>query len=160
MFLLNGTRLQPGVAFTHGDIQYPANWLNLSSLEEKQAIGIVEVEEQTRPDDRFYWVTDNGNGVYTSIPKQLEDVTEENESVTKGLKTQWILQFKNTANTLLALTDWMVTRKTERDVAIPDAVVAYRASVVAKADQLEAAITAVTDVADLAALDLSFPVME
>ena len=62
MFLLNGTRLQPGVAFTHGDIQYPANWLNLSSLEEKQAIGIVEVEEQVRPDDRFYWVTDNGNG--------------------------------------------------------------------------------------------------
>ena len=146
MFLLNGSRLQPGIAFTHGDIQYPANWLNLSSLEEKQAIGIIEVEDQTRPDDRFYWVTDNGNGVYTSIPKQLEDVTEENESVTKGLKTQWTLQFKNTANTLLASTDWMVTRKSERNVDIPEKVVTYRAAVLAELDRLETAINETSDI--------------
>ena len=123
MFLLDGKRIQPGTPFTHGDLQYPANWLQLASTSEREALGITEVSEEVRPDDRFYWVTDNGNGVYTSIPKQLEDVTEENESVTKGLKTQWTLQFKNTANTLLASTDWMVTRKSERNVDIPEKVV-------------------------------------
>jgi hypothetical protein len=51
----------------------------------------------------------------------------------------------------------MVTRKVERDVAIPTDVVAYRASVVAKADELEGAISAVTTVEQLANLDLSFP---
>ena len=61
MFLLDGKRLQPGTAFTHGGIQYPANWLNNASQQEKQAIGITEVTDQSRPDDRFYWVTDNNN---------------------------------------------------------------------------------------------------
>jgi hypothetical protein len=39
-------------------------------------------------------------------------------------------------------------------------VVSYRASVRAKADALEASISAVTTVEELAGLDLSFPVME
>ena len=64
MFLLDGKRLPQDTPFTQNGIQYPANWLNLSSLEEKEAIGITEVAQQTRPDDRFYWVTDNGDGSY------------------------------------------------------------------------------------------------
>ena len=71
MFKLDGKTLQTGVAFTHNDIQYPANWLNLSTPEEKQAIGIVEIAEQPRPDDRYYWVTDNGDGTYTATAKDL-----------------------------------------------------------------------------------------
>jgi hypothetical protein len=51
----------------------------------------------------------------------------------------------------------MVIRKAERDVAIPTATAAYRASVVAKAEELEVAIKAVTTVEELAGLDLSFP---
>lgn len=73
-------------------------------------------------------------------------------STTLGITTGQV-----TAGSILAKTDWMVIRKAERDVAIPADVVAYRASVVAKADELEASITAVTSVEQLASLDLSFP---
>ena len=31
--------------FTHRGIKYPANWLRLTTLDEKKAIGIVEVPD-------------------------------------------------------------------------------------------------------------------
>ena len=154
MFLLNGSRLAEGTAFTANGVQYPANWLNLTTLAEKQAIGITEVADPVRADDRFYW---DGN---VNNPKALEDVTEtvdEVEHTTKGLKSNFIAQVKQAAGFILAQTDWMVIRKAERNVDIPASVVAYRAVVVAKADELEAAIAAVTTVEQLAALNLSFP---
>lgn len=174
MFLLNGNPLAVDTAFTNDGIQYPANWLRLASAEEKAAIGITEEADPVRADDRFYW---DGN---IANPKALEDVlaTKEDGSplmvqkynpvteamedtdkqvVTKGLKSNFIAQVKQTAGSILAQTDWMVTRKVERDVAIPAEVVAYRASVVAKADELEASISAVTTIEQLAGLDLSFP---
>jgi hypothetical protein len=85
----------------------------------------------------------------------MVDTTER--LVTKGLKSNFIAQVKQTAGSILAQTDWMVIRKAERDVAIPTATATYRASVVAKAEELEASITAVTTVEQLASLDLSFP---
>ena len=154
MFILNGSRLAEGTPFIANGIQYPANWLNLTTLAEKEAIGITEVIDPVRADDRFYW---DGN---LDNPKALEDVTEtvdEIEHTTKGLKSTFIAQVKHTAGTILAQTDWMVIRKAERNVDIPASVVAYRAAVVAKADELEEAIAAVTTVAQLAALNLSFP---
>lgn len=174
MFLLNGNPLAVDTAFTNDGIQYPANWLRLATEAEKSAIGITEVADAVRADDRFYW---DGN---LANPKALEDrletkedgsplmiqkynpVTEAMEDtdkqvVTKGLKSQFIAQVKQTAGSILAQTDWMVTRKVERDVAIPAEVVAYRASVVSKADELEASISTVTSVEQLAGLDLSFP---
>ncbi len=176
MFILNGSKLAQGTAFTVNGIQYPANWLNLTTLAEKLAIGITEVADTVRADDRFYW-----NGDITN-PKALEDKEESDENgnplyvqvlgtvdgqpamvdstkrlVTKGLKSNFISQVKETAGSILAQTDWMVIRKAERNVDIPASVVAYRAEVVAKADALEAAITAVTTVAELAALNLAFP---
>ena len=72
--------------------------------------------------------------------------------VTKGLKSQWIAQVKQTAGSMLAQTDWMVIRKAERDVAIPTATAAYRAAVVAEADRLEAAILACDHVESLIAV--------
>lgn len=174
MFLLNGNRLAEGTAFTVDGTQYPANWLNLTTLAEKEAIGITEVADPVRADDRFYW---DGN---VNNPKALEDKLEVKEDasplyvqvydeatksmvdtdkqvVTKGLKSNFISQVKQSAGSILAQTDWMVIRKAERNVDIPESVVAYRASVVAKADELETAITAVTTVEQLAALNLSFP---
>jgi hypothetical protein len=177
MFLLNGNPLAVDTAFTNNEIQYPANWLRLASAEEKAAIGITEVADPVRADDRLYW---DGN---IANPKALEDrlevkedgfplmvqkynpVTEQMEDtdkqvVTKGLKSNFITQVKQTAGSILAQTDWMVTRKTDIGTDIPESVVAYRASVRAKADALEASISAVTTVEELAGLDLSFPVME
>jgi hypothetical protein len=176
MFLLNGNPLAVDSAFTHNEISYPANWLRLSSAEEKSAIGITEVADiDMNFDNRFYWSKD--------LPKALEDKEESDQDgnpmfvkvldntdplnpvmvdtterlVTKGLKSNFIAQVKQTAGSILAQTDWMVIRKAERDVAIPTATATYRASVVAKATELEASITAVTTVEQLASLDLSFP---
>jgi hypothetical protein len=169
MFLLDGKRLTPGLAFEHNGIQYPANWLNFASLAEKEAIGIEEVSEQSRPNDEYYWVTDNNDGTFSSIAKLLndrEEVDEDNNPlyvqvwdsetetmvntserlVAKGLKSTKVAQIKATANSLLSNTDWMVIRKAERDVAIPSATVTYRAAVITEATRLETAINAATTV--------------
>ena len=174
MFLLNNQPLAVDTPFTANDIQYPANWLRLSTVEEKSAIGITEVADAVRADDRFYWngdianpkaladkeeVDQDGNPMFVKVYDQAtESMVDSTERlVTRGLKSNFIAQVKQTAGSILAQTDWMVIRKAERDVAIPTATVAYRASVVAKATELEASITAVTTVEQLAGLDLSFP---
>ena len=81
-FKLNGNPLVVDVAFSHNDIQYPANWLRLSTAEEKTAIGITEVEDPKVYDSRFYW----GNGT----AKALDDKTETIDGVeykTLGVKS-------------------------------------------------------------------------
>jgi hypothetical protein len=132
MFLLNGQPLPLDTPFEVDGTSYPANWLRLTSIEEKNAIGITEVEDTTVTyDDRFYWGVDN--------PKDLD-----------GLKTNWTAQVKDTANKLLAQTDWMVIRKVERSVDIPVATATYRAAVIAECTRLVAAISSCTDVPSLA----------
>jgi hypothetical protein len=174
MFLLNGSPLAVDTAFTHNEISYPANWLRLASAEEKAAIGITEVADAVRADDRFYWdgnitnpkpledkleVKEDGSPLmvqkYNPVTEAMEDT--DKQVVTKGLKSNFIAQVKQTAGSILAQTDWMVTRKADIGTDIPESVVAYRASVRAKADELEASISAVTSVEELAGLDLSFP---
>lgn len=133
MFLLNGQSLQLDIPFEVNGTSYPANWLRLTSIEEKNAIGITEVADTTTHyDDRFYWGVD--------IPMDLD-----------VLKTRWSAQVKDTANKLLAQTDWMVIRKVERSVDIPADTVTYRAAVLSECARLVAAITACTDVPTLAA---------
>ena len=134
MFLLNGNKLPEGTAFKDAEgNQYPQNWLNLSTEEEKNAIGITWVADPAPVDSRFYWDTD--------LPKALEDKLEEDGSTTKGLKTQYVAQVKDTAGKLLNTTDWYVIRKAERNVEMPSDVVAKRAVVVVEATRLETAIT-------------------
>ena len=180
MFLLNGQPLAVDTPFTANDIQYPANWLRLASQAEKEAIGITEVADPVRASDVFYW---NGD---VNLPKALEDKEESDQDgnplyvkvldktdpqnpvmvdsterlVTKGLKSNFIAQVKQTAGSILAQTDWMIIRRADINTPVPEAVVAYREAVRVKADELESAISAVTTVESLASLDLSFPVME
>ena len=139
MFLLNGNRLPEGTSFYDANgVQYGSGWLNQATEEQKAAIGITWVADAVRADDRFYW---DGN---INNPKALADVTETvdgKEYVTKGLKSNFIAQVKQTAGSLLAQTDWYVVRKAERNVDIPADVVTKRAAIVTEADRLETAIT-------------------
>ena len=142
MFKHNNTPIPLDTPFTIDGTSYPANWLRLTSLAEKEAIGITEVaDETTTYDDRFFWGMDN--------PKQLEDITVTPEGgepyVQKGMKSNWTAQVKQVAGSLLSATDWMVIRKAERDVAIPDATVTYRAAVITECTRLVAAIAAASD---------------
>ena len=143
MFKHNNQTIPLDTPFEIDGTSYPANWLRLTSLAEKQAVGIEEVADVTTTyDDRFYWGVDN--------PKQLEDITVTPEGgepyVQKGMKSQWTAQVKDTANKLLAQTDWMVIRKAERDVAIPTATATYRAAVITECSRLVAAIAGASDV--------------
>lgn len=142
MFMLNGNPLPIDTAFEVDGTHYPANWLRVTSLEEKQAIGITEVPDPEPYDDRFYWGVGN--------PKQLNDLTvtpEQGEPYTqKGLKSHWIAQVKDTAGKLLSQTDWMIIRKMERDVPIDPDTVTYRAGIIAEVNRLENAIASCADV--------------
>jgi len=173
-----GTRtIQLDTPFTHNDIQYPANWIRLATEEDKSAIGMTWEADAVRADDRFYWdgninnpkaledkeeSDENGNPLYVKVldktnPQYPVMVDSAERMVTKGLKSVFITNIKHNANSILAQTDWMVIRKAERNVDIPSDVATYRASVVAKSEELETAIAAVTTVEQLIALDLSFP---
>jgi hypothetical protein len=168
-FKLNGNTLPLDRGFTHNDIQYPRNWLRLSTQEDKDALGITWEADPVRHDDRYYWngeldnpkaledvlaVDEDGNPVWV---KELDNSDPENpvmvdtdvQVVTHGLKHTMINQVKHTAGTMLAQSDWYVTRKAEREVAIPVDVVAQRAHVVAESERLEVAIAACADVAAL-----------
>ena len=101
-FKLDGNPLAVDVAFSHNDIQYPANWLRLSTAEEKTAIGITEVADAPTYDSRFY----NSNGT----AKALDDTKETIDGVeytTLGLKSVLKAQEKVTAGSLLAKYDWL-----------------------------------------------------
>ena len=172
MLTLNGRTLNPDEGFQHEGTSYPQNWLRLTSLEEKQAIGIVETPDVVAPwyDQRFYWGVDNpkllndreesdeqGNPMYVqvfdaTVGEHGAMVNSTERLVTRGMKHQWIAQFKQAANSMLAQTDWMVIRKAERDVAIPSEVVAERAKIIADCTAKEAAITAATTVEALIAI--------
>ena len=130
MFMLDNKPLPLDTGFRHNGIQYPNNWLRLASSADRSAIGITEVADPEPYDDRFYWGVDN--------PKDLD-----------GLKTLCISQIKDTAGQLLAETDWMIVRKMERSIDVPDVTATYRASVVAECARLETAITSAADVSAL-----------
>ena len=157
-FLLNGQPLGVDRSFTDADgTQYPANWLRRASAEDKAAVGITEVADPEPYDQRFYW------GV--GSPKALADVNQVDESsnpvldadgnqvVIKGLKSAWLAKQKEIAATLLAPTDWYVTRKAEDSTAaIPAAVSTYRAAVRTTCGTRETEINACTTTDELAAL--------
>jgi hypothetical protein len=166
MFLLNGNPLPIDTQFEVNGTTYPQNWLRLTSIEEKNAIGITEVADPEPYDDRFFWGVDNpkllndreesdeqGNPLYVKVLGTVDGqpamVDSSERLVTKGLKSQWIAQVKDTANKLLAQSDWMVIRKVERNVDIPEDTVTYRASVITECTRLVTAITGCTDVPSL-----------
>lgn len=170
MFKHNNTPIPLDTPFTIDGTSYPANWLRLTSLEEKNAVGITEVPDVTETyDSRFYWGVDNpkllndreesdedGNPMYVKVLGTVDGkpamVDSTERLVTKGLKSQWTAQVKDTANKLLAQTDWMVIRKAERDVAIPTATATYRAAVITECSRLVAAIAGCADVPALIAV--------
>jgi hypothetical protein len=145
MFMLDEKPLAIGNPFkTLDGTQYPANWLQLSTEEDRIAIGISEVPDNTvYYDDRFYWSPE--------IPKDLDQ-----------LKTQWIAQVKDTAGKTLAQTDWIIIRKSERNVAIPNDIKTYRAAIVAECDRLELAIEGCNNVEEFIAVVTAqnWPILE
>ena len=158
MLQLNGKTLRYDRAFVHDGMQYPSNWLRLTSLKEKQAIGIVEVADPVVGvyDQRFYWGVDN--------PKQLNDepvldkVGKETGETSTGLKTLWKAKQSEIASSLLTPSDWRVVKAAEvTDYAVSSQWLTYRAAVRTSCNARQAEIDACKDVPALKELLFGSP---
>ena len=155
-FKLNGNPLAVDVAFSHNDIQYPANWLRLSTAEEKTAIGITEVADAPTYDSRFYLDDGTAKTLDDEDAKDSEGNLIKNKDgsqmVNLGVKSILKRQEKNIAGSLLAQYDWYVVRKAEKSTAIPTSITTYRDGVRTTCDTREKEIDACADTAALVTL--------
>jgi hypothetical protein len=165
MFQLNGNPISIDSEQVIGGIRYP----HLRDPALREQLGVTEVADPDRWDERFYWGVGNpkllndreesdeqGNPMYVKVLGMVDGepamVDSAERLVTKGLKSQWIAQVKQTAGSMLAQTDWYVWRKFERNIDVPAAVATKRAAIVAECDRLESAIAACTTVEALIAV--------
>jgi hypothetical protein len=140
-----------GTAFEWDSIQYPANWCNLSSPEEKAAIGMVDVVYGQYPNDQYYWVSQDapiivGDQVqinYTATPKDLFEC--QNQAVTALNAAAW---------SILTPTDWIVTKAVETKSSVPTNWNDWREQIRLQASTQRNAITNCKTVEELAALPL------
>ena len=163
MFQLNGSPISIDNEITINGVKYP----HLRDPALRAELGIVEVADPEAYDQRFYWgvgnpkilndrpeVKEDGSPlfvqVYDKVTEQMVDTTEQ--VVTKGLKSEWIAQVKATAGSLLAQSDWKVTRAAEGIKAVDADTLAKRAAIRAYSDKLEADIKACTTVEQLIAV--------
>jgi len=158
----NTRTIKEGKAWTDDNgIQHPANW-HVWTRQEKEAIGMVEVIEQTPPDSRFYTWSQNPDGTITSTPKPVEDVPAVDESgipiidpitlkqlSSPGLKTTFIQEVKQQQGSLLSQTDWAIVRKADTNIDVPASIQQWRNEIRLTASIMEDAISQVTTVQEL-----------
>ena len=159
MFLLNNVAISIDSEQIIGGVRYP----HLREPALREQLGVVEVADPEQYDQRFYWsptlpkllndreeVDQDGNPMYVKVLGTVNGepamVDSAERLVTKGLKSQWTAQVKDTAGSMLAQTDWMIVRKAERNIDVPAAVATKRAAIVAECDRLESTIAACTNV--------------
>jgi len=150
---------------TIGENQYPQAIFSAAwSTAEREAIGLYEVviDNSNKKDEKYYTNTNQSlnfaDGVATAsfgsaTAKALDDVTDEDDNVTLGLKTKHKDIIKRQASGLLAPTDWYVIKATDvESYSVPEAITTYRADVRSTSNTMETAIDNAADVDALAAL--------
>ena len=164
--MINGNR-----GITVDGIQHPRTIFTLWTEAERNAIGIytVEIDESKKKDEQWYVNTNitysfdgskvtgsygdatakaHADTLYTSQDKTdglAPDGVDTNTVKTKGLKTILIQQVKSQAEDELNKTDWYVTRKAEKNTAIPSSISTHRDAVRTKQAEMETAITNASD---------------
>lgn len=129
--------------------QYPSNWLNLSTPQEKSRLGIVDVVYGQRADDKYYWVSEDApvylEGVvtinYTATPKDLFEC-----------QSQAVNAVNAQAYSILSPSDWMVVKAVETGGTVAPAWDTWRQEIRTQANAQVDAISACTTVDELAAL--------
>jgi hypothetical protein len=141
----NQQYIREGNAFVIDGTQYPANWLNLSTPEEKAEIGLEEVIATNQPANQtYYWVSETLNGAsltYTNTPKDLDPC-----------KVNAVNQTNATAYNILLPTDWMVVKAYETGGSVAPAWNTWRQTIRTQAQDYVIAINACTTIDQLAAL--------
>ena len=149
-------------------ITHPRNW-HIWSPSDKAAAGLTEVTPETPPDSRLYTWGYEADGVTISkTAKSMTDVNEVdgdgepilddngNQSVKLGVKSELKAEVKKQQGSLLAQTDWVVTRKSEKTTAIPSNIQTWRDAIRAKATAMEDAIDGAANTDAVAALFLAW----
>ena len=149
---------------TIGENQYPRAIFTSWSAAEREAIGIYEVvyDNSNRKDGEYYKNTNQSlnfadgkattsYGVATA--KSLADITNEDNSISSGLKSQHKEKIKQQAGSRLTPTDWHVVKATEVDsYSVSAEMTTYRAAVRTASNDMETKIDACSTVDELAAL--------
>ena len=147
-----------------GDTRHSRKIFEYWSKEEKEAIGIYEIifDNSNKKDEEYYNNTnqsfDYSDGEViasygSATPKELDDVTDEDDNVTEGLKTKHKKIIKQQASGLLAPTDWYVLKAIDvEDYSVPSAVSTFRTNVRTRSNEMETAIDNASDVDALKAL--------
>jgi hypothetical protein len=161
----DGTYIKEGKAWVGVDgTKYPSVWRRFSD-DELKTFGLTwenPPASQEPFDNRFYLGRKTDGSL---IEKDLTDINVVDEDgkavidiitgkqvIQLGLKTVWITKTKQTANDLLSNTDWMITRKSEKGTAIPDATTKYRDSVRTACNTIETKINACSNLTEFMAL--------
>jgi len=148
---------------TIGEVNYPSNIFMLWSSSELEAIGIYEVviDNSNLKNSEYYINTDQSfafaDGTVTAsygtaTARAIADVTNDDDTVTLGLKTNYKAIINQQAGGLLQDTDWMVVRATEGGTAVPSDITTWRAAVRTKANAMQVQIDGAANVDALAAL--------
>ena len=154
-----------------GDLKYPRAIYTLWTEAERNAIGIytVEYDDSNKKDEKWYVNTNQSyafadNKVTASYgsatAKKHADTTWTQQQIddgmapdgadtdtvaTRGLKYNLIQTVKAQAEGELNRTDWYITRKAEKNTAIPSAITTHRDAVRSKQAAMETAITNASD---------------
>ena len=138
----NGQYIQEGTQFTIDGVEYPSNWLNLSTPEEKAEIGLEEVIATNSPaSDVYYWVSTELNEAsltYINTPKDLDTV-----------KSNAVSQINQTAYSLLLPSDWMVVKSVETNTPMSTNWNTWRQSIRTTADTSRTAVAGAVDVEEV-----------
>ena len=114
--------INENVPFVIDDVQYPPNWLNLSTQQEKLNVGLVEVVCTNTPkNSNFYWVNekiDAGKIFYENVPKDLVEVKEYVTS-----------QVTDSVYSMLQSTDYLTIRALETGKPAPQQIIDWRKEV-------------------------------
>ena len=147
-----------------GDTRHSRKIFELWSREEREAIGIYEVIfDNSNKKDEAYYINTNQSFDYadgdviasygSATPQELDDVTDEDDNVTEGLKTQHKKIIKQQASALLTPTDWYVLKAIDvEDYSVPSNVSTFRTDVRTRSNEMETAIDNASDVDALKAL--------
>ena len=155
-YKLNGVGLPFDVPFTHNETNYPANWLRLSTEEDRKAIGITEVDDPILYDSTFFYQDGTSKSLTdtnaTDANGDLLKDSNGNQVVILGVKSVLKKDEKGMASQKLSKYDWYVTRKAEKGTAIPTEITTYRDAVRTACDTREKEIDACADTAALVTL--------
>ena len=156
-----------------GDVRYPAKIFSVWTASELAAIGIYEItfDDSKKKDEKYYINTDQtftydaDAGTVTATygdataraHADANGVDEDGNEldpvvVIEGLKTKFIKDVKSQAENLLNQTDWYITRKAEKNTAIPSAITTWRDGIRTKQAAMETLITNASNTAAIETL--------